>query len=108
MFNQVISSVDRPRVLTKSRFNLARECPTKLFYAAKPSYANTRNDDNFLQLLAEGGYQVGALARLSYPRGVTVESRADAEAMEQTRALLEQDSVTIYLGQDVAGLGGSR
>ena len=32
-----------PRYLTKSRFKLAVECPTKLFYTGKPEYANTNN-----------------------------------------------------------------
>ena len=91
-------SVDRPRLLTKSRFRLALECPTKLFYADKREYADTRNEDNFLQHLAEGGYQVGALARLMYPGGVTVETKDHAEALDQTRELLRQETVTIFEG----------
>ena len=47
------------RYLTKSRFKLAVECPTKLFYTGKPKiYRDTKQEDSFLQMLAEGGYQV--------------------------------------------------
>ena len=59
-----------PRYLTKSRFKLAVECPTKLFYTGKPEYANTNNEDAFLAMLADGGFQVGELAKFMYPEGV--------------------------------------
>ncbi len=48
--------------LTKSKFKLALECPTKLYYVDKPEYANQQTEDSFLKALAEGGYQVDALA----------------------------------------------
>ena len=46
------------RYLTKSRFKLAAECPTKLFYTGKSEYANQNLDDSFLLALADGGFQV--------------------------------------------------
>lgn len=50
--------------LTKSRFKLALSCPTKLYYGAKENnYENTQADDPFMSALAEGGYQVGELAK---------------------------------------------
>ena len=58
-----------PYYLTKSRFKLALECPTKLFYADKDEYANNKNDDEFLESLAEGGFQVGELAKYYYDNG---------------------------------------
>ena len=45
----------KDRYLTKSRFKLALDCPTKLYYTAKDSYANSKNNDTFLEALAEGG-----------------------------------------------------
>jgi hypothetical protein len=53
--------------LTKSKFKLACECPTKLYYVDKPQYANQRMDD-ILKALAEGGYQVETLARCYFQR----------------------------------------
>ena len=50
--------------LTKSRFKLALSCPTKLYYGTKENnYENTQSDDRFMKALAEGGYQVGELAK---------------------------------------------
>jgi len=49
--------------LTKSRFKLALECTTKLYYNDNKQYANKAFEDNFLKELATGGFQVGALAQ---------------------------------------------
>jgi hypothetical protein len=84
------------RYLTKSRFKLALECPTKLFYTGKPEYRDNSVDDSFLAALAEGGYQVGALACLHYPGGVLVGDVGHAAQLERTRQLLQRDEVTIY------------
>ncbi|MFM8556101.1 MAG: hypothetical protein ACKODG_07995, partial [Betaproteobacteria bacterium] len=46
---------------------------TKLFYTGKKdTYRDTLQEDSFLTMLAEGGYQVGELAKLMYPQGVEV------------------------------------
>lgn len=60
-----MSTLDnKKRLFTKSRFKLALECPTKLFYAKNSNiYADQKKDDPFLLALAEGGYQVGELAK---------------------------------------------
>jgi len=50
--------------LTKSRFKLALSCPTKLYYGTKGNnYQDAKADDPFMMALAEGGYQVGELAK---------------------------------------------
>ena len=86
-----------PRYLTKSRFKLAAECPTKLFYTAKEEvYRNAKQEDSFLAMLADGGYQVGELAKCCYPEGVEVTTSKHLEALEQTHQLLKQDKVTIF------------
>src|SRR5438552_2984215 len=84
------------RYLTKSRFKLAAECPRKLFYVGKPDYVDRSIDDSFLAVMAEGGYQVGALACLMHPGGVRVDDLDHETALAQTRQLLEQDEVTIF------------
>ena len=49
-----------PRYLTKSRFKLAHECETKLFYTNKKSeYADQSLDDSFLKSLAEAVFRLG-------------------------------------------------
>ncbi len=85
-----------PRYLTKSRFKQALECPTKLYYTGKPEYLNNSLDDSFLAALAEGGYQVGALACLMYPGGAEVDALGHEAQVQQTQELLQRDEVTIY------------
>jgi hypothetical protein len=85
------------RYLTKSRFKLAVECPTKLFYTGKPKiYRDTKQEDSFLQMLAEGGYQVGELAKCQFPDGVEVEATDHQSALEQTALLLQQDRAVVF------------
>ena len=54
------------RYLTKSKFKLGLECPTKLYYVGKKQYPNQKQSDPFLTQLANGGFQVEALARLKW------------------------------------------
>ena len=77
------------RYLTKSRFKLAVECPTKLYYTGKDSiFRNLRRDDTFLQALARGGFQVGKMATMLYPEGKEITARSNAEAEHQTQVEL--------------------
>ncbi len=85
-----------PRYLTKSRFKLGRECQTKLFYTKKDLYPDNKLDDAFLQALANGGYQVGELAKHYFPGGHEVSSLDYDIALEETRQLLEQENVIFY------------
>lgn len=85
-----------PRYLTKSRFKMGVECPTRLHYTGKPGYVDRSLDDSFLAALAEGGYQVGALACLMYPGGVEVTDQGHAAQLATTHELLQRDEVTIY------------
>jgi hypothetical protein len=85
-----------PRYLTKSRFKLAVECPAKLFYSGNKAYKNTKNEDSFLAFLANGGFQVGELAKLMYPGGHEIKTKTHAEAESETRKLLEQDNVVLF------------
>ena len=84
------------RYLTKSRFKLGIECPTKLYYTRKSEYSNQKMDDPFLFALADGGYQVGELAKLYFPNGHDITTLDYEEAESQTLKLLEQDEVIIY------------
>ena len=85
------------KYFTKSAFKLALECPTKLYYACDNSYANQDLDDDFLQALAKGGYQVGELAKIYYH----VKPEADIKELDyntplqKTQALFLQENVNI-------------
>lgn len=86
----------KTRYLTKSRFSLATDCPTKLFYTGKNSYANQSLDDSFLMSLADGGFQVGELAKYYFPGGTEIKELDYENSLAKTKKLLEQKSVIIY------------
>lgn len=93
----MMTAEPRPRYLTKSRFKLALECPTKLFYTGKVDvYPDCKRDDEFLQALADGGFQVGELAKLMFPGGIEVTSRSHDEQLAETARLLQRDEVTLF------------
>jgi Domain of unknown function(DUF2779) len=86
-----------PRYLTKSRFKLALECPVKLYYTGKKEvYYDTKFDNDFLAALAEGGFQVGELAKCYYRGGVEVEELDYDTALNRTNELMKQENVIIY------------
>ncbi|MFT5051930.1 MAG: hypothetical protein ACI8QZ_003360 [Chlamydiales bacterium] len=85
------------RHLTKSRFKLGAQCPTKLFYTRKRDvYPDKSCEDSFLASLADGGHQVGELATLYYPGGERIHTLNEADALAQTNELLAQEDATIY------------
>jgi hypothetical protein len=82
----------KPRFFTKSRFKVAYECPAKIFFNDQPKrYGNKKSDNTFLRALAQGGFQVGALAKLDYPDGIDLEPIKDnLEAIARTTQLLKR------------------
>jgi len=84
------------RPLTKSRFKLASDCPSKLNYTSDKAYANKQTADSFLAALAEGGYQVGELAKCYYPGGHDINELDYKTSLEKTNKLLEQENVVIF------------
>lgn len=85
------------RYLTKSRFKLGLECPTKLFYTKKPKeYADNDLDDPFLKSLADGGFQAGELAKCYYPDGIEVEGLDYEKTWLETQEHLKKDNVILY------------
>jgi len=91
------------RYLTKSRFKLAVDCPTKLFYTGKESvYRNLMSEDTFMQALADGGFQVGSMATMRYPGGIEVTERSNAEALARTQALLNAHEQVVLFEPAIA------
>lgn len=82
--------------LTKSKFKLAFECPTKLFYVDKNEYANQKEIDSFLIALAEGGLQVEELARCYFPEGIYIQEADKQIALEITQKWLSKKSISLF------------
>ena len=85
-----------PTTLTKSRFKVAIECPTKLAYSGDDRYVSAKRDDEFLEALADGGHKVGALAQRMYPGGIEITADSIARQLEDTSELLKRESVTLF------------
>lgn len=94
-----MNKIDQPeKLFTKSAFKIALECPRKLHYYRNPDiYANTDADDEFLQALAEGGFQVGELAKIycEVPLENDVKEKDYAGSLARTQELMQQLHVNI-------------
>ncbi len=84
--------------LTKSRFKTGYECPSKLYYLDDKSYGNNNVDNSFLEALAEGGFQVGELAKIYHPGGIEItgKDKDKDKAASETAELLKKENVIIY------------
>lgn len=86
-------------VFTKSVFKRALECPASIYYLRnKDKYPDKSASDPFLESLAEGGFQVGALAKIYFD----VQEDCDLskvkdkdDAVRFTKELLLRDQVVI-------------
>ena len=88
----------KKKLFTKAAFKIALECPRRLYYAYDSNlYANQDLTDDFLISLAEGGFQVGELAKVYY--GVKGDADIDVlgydEAVEKTKELFKNDTINI-------------
>ncbi|HZI52241.1 MAG TPA: hypothetical protein VFD56_00950, partial [Chitinophagaceae bacterium] len=82
------------KYFTKSLFKTALDCPAKLFYVnKKEQYADESIDDPFLEALAEGGFQVGELAKYLFSEDpvkeqITIATKDYDEAIDLTNKKL--------------------
>ncbi len=91
------------RTLSKSDFQLARSCALKLHWREN-GLPDNRAFNPYLQLLADGGYMVEALARAMYAGGTMLESSGNATAdAARTLELLREDNITLYQATFLAG-----
>jgi len=94
-------SQNSPRYLSKSRFKLGLECITKLYYTGKKKeYQDQSLSDPFLKALAEGGFQVGELAKYMFCEDpvadkVTVETLDYTESLRITAEMLSRPGKVI-------------
>ena len=80
------------KYLTKTLFKKGIECPLKL----TNDYESISEKNEFLDALADGGFQAEELSRLHYSPGVLIEHRDYANSLENTRELLNNTNSIIY------------
>ena len=87
------------KFLTKSAFKIALSCPHKLYYYGRPDeYENANANDEFLESLAEGGFQVGELAKIycDVPDDCDLKDiLGHEESIKRTQELMQRDQVNI-------------
>lgn len=86
------------KLFTKSAFKQALGCPTAAYYYRNPDlYANQQLDDEFLESLAEGGFQVGEAAKVYYgiPEQDTIGVLGYEASLEKTREMFTATRVKI-------------
>jgi hypothetical protein len=85
----------KPQYLSKSDFQLASSCAQKLVYKKK-GYDSSNDTDEYMMMLAQGGYIVGKMATMLFPEGIEVEG-STTESLYITRDLIEKnDSITLF------------
>jgi len=82
--------------LSKSDFILASSCPKKLVYK-KAGYPTANDTNEYLQMLAKGGYIVGLYAQLMYPDGIEVQGGSpEVTAAETKKLLTEYENIVLF------------
>ncbi|HEX3626341.1 MAG TPA: hypothetical protein VH280_13040 [Verrucomicrobiae bacterium] len=76
-------------LLSKSDFKVAQTCPTKLFYK-KNRYPSSLDDDEYLELLAEGGFMVEKIAKTLFPDGIEVPFDGNYDAAAKATSALSK------------------
>lgn len=80
--------------LTKSAFKSARSCPSKLCYY-NYRYPNTLDEDEYLNMLSEGGYVIGRLAQVLHPEASEITGSLES-ALRDSAIELEKENVTLF------------
>lgn len=91
-----MAKLSSKKYLTKSKFKIGTQCPTKLYFQDRPEYANKNKENSFLEALAEGGFQVGALAQMYIPNGIEIKTLDKNESLNQTDQLLKNENTNIF------------
>jgi len=84
--------------LSKSDFKVAQTCPTKLFYK-KAKYPSLKDENEYLALLADGGFMIGKLAQLLFPEGIEIVEgwgKQNEAIAETERLLTENEHITLF------------
>lgn len=84
--------------LSKSDFKVAQSCATKLYYK-KQKYPSQKDNNDYLALLADGGFMIGKLAQLLYPEGIEIEETRENQhiAIKRTDKLLaENENIILF------------
>jgi hypothetical protein len=83
------------KYLSKSNFKVAQTCPTKLYYK-KNKYPSLNEENDYLSLLADGGFMIGKLAQLLYPEGIEIEGNVSDSIRLTEEAIQAHENITLF------------
>jgi hypothetical protein len=89
------------KYLSKSDFQLASTCSKKLVYK-KAGYPTANDTNEYMELLANGGYIVGKMACLLFPNGIEI-TGSTKECVESTQKQLLKENVILFEPAIVSG-----
>lgn len=89
------------KYLSKSDFQLASTCSKKLVYK-KAGYTTANDTNEYMELLANGGYIVGKMACLLFPNGIEIKG-STKECVESTQKQLLKENVILFEPAIVSG-----
>ena len=81
--------------LSKSDFKVAQTCPTKLYYK-RNKYPSINEENDYLSLLADGGFMIGKLAQLLYPEGIEIEGNVADSIQITEEAIQAKENITLF------------
>jgi hypothetical protein len=84
----------KPLALSKTDYKTARDCPAKLYYRML-KYPSNQDGDEYMELLAQGGYMIGAIASLLFPDAILVDEPDHDRAVQLTEKLIKKENVTL-------------
>ncbi|MFM8178276.1 MAG: hypothetical protein ACKOAG_03710, partial [Candidatus Kapaibacterium sp.] len=82
--------------LSKSEYNHAVDCDTKLWYM-KRGYPRVQDADSSMRHFARNGYVIGKMATLLYPEGIEITGSTE-KALEDTAVHMQKDECTLFEG----------
>ncbi len=91
---QAQHTMTKPLALSKTDYKTARSCPAKLYYRLL-KYPSNQDGDEYMELLAQGGYMIGAIASLLFPDAILVDEPDHDRAVQLTKKLLKKENVTL-------------
>lgn len=81
--------------LSKSDFKVAHTCPAKLWFK-KHGFPTSTDQNEYMKMLADGGFMFGKLAMLLFPEGIEITGSYN-EAIAQTEELLStHQNITLF------------
>jgi hypothetical protein len=81
--------------LSKSDFKVAHSCATKLWYK-KHGYPTSNDENEYMKMLADGGFMFGKLAMLLFPEGIEVTGTIPEAITSTERMLSDNRNIVLF------------